>query len=270
MYEYLKLSANYPLCKHKEYAQSNNVIQLYISPYCNVKCFFCRGSQHPVLSDNIQYPNIQNLEEALNEIESFIHTNKQLHTIFISGPGEPLASNHALDIIEKIHELYPSIPIRLHTNGLLLEENVENLLSIGVTEVLVSINSFNPASLMILNKGITFNGRFYFGQAGAEKLISNQMIGISKAVKMGLRVTVETLLIPGVNDVEISKIADISSRIGVSMIQISPFVSHFKIKKFAIPTSDQLANAIVDASKFIKVSNYLVESTSDILQFTNV
>jgi nitrogen fixation protein NifB len=85
-----------------------------------------------------------------------------------------------------------------------------------------------------------------------EKIIRNQMEGISEAANKGIWVKVNTILIPGFNDSEISDLATILSQLGVSIHNIVPLVPNANLVNQRAPTQIEINLARKIAARYIK------------------
>jgi len=66
-------------------------------------------------------------EESLAVVEKALKLCPEITVVGIAGPGDPLATTHALETFKLIHNRYPQLIKCLSTNGLLLEENAQKL-----------------------------------------------------------------------------------------------------------------------------------------------
>ena len=133
-------------------------IHLPVSPACNIQCRFCRRSfnkyeNRPGVTNTIVSP-----EESLAVVEKAIKLCPYITVVGIAGPGDPLATTHALDTFKLIHRKHPKLIKCLSTNGLLLEENAQKLVEAGVTTVTVTVNAVRPEILLNICSGIILHG----------------------------------------------------------------------------------------------------------------
>jgi nitrogen fixation protein NifB len=71
---------------------------------------------------------------------------------------------------------------------------------------------------------VIWKGKKLTGNDAAEILLKNQLDGIRKCVDMGIFVKVNIVLIPGVNDGHIPKLADLVKKMGVYIVNILPLI----------------------------------------------
>jgi nitrogen fixation protein NifB len=80
-------------------------------------------------------------------------------------------------------------------------------------------------------------------EEAARILFYNQITGIEKAIKRGLRVKVNSVLVPGVNDRELPELAAILSNIGVRLMNIMPLIPQARMANLP-PVSPEILNSV--------------------------
>lgn len=181
----------------------------------------------------------------------------------IAGPGDPLATTHALDTFKLIHRNYPQLIKCLSTNGLLLEENARKLVEAGVTTVTVTVNAVRPEILLNICSGIILHGVHLPGSEGAEQLIKAQLKGITKMSSLGAIVKINTVLIPGINIEHVEEIAQTTTKAGASMINLIPLIPQNEMKDYTAPTCDELNRARKIAEKHLTVFRHCQHCRAD-------
>jgi nitrogen fixation protein NifB len=238
-------------------------IHLPVSPACNIQCRFCRRSfnkyeNRPGVTNTIVSP-----EESLAVVEKAIKLCPDITVVGIAGPGDPLATTHALDTFKLIHRNYPQLIKCLSTNGLLLEENARKLVEAGVTTVTVTVNAVRPEILLNICSGIILHGVHLPGSEGAEQLIKAQLKGITKMSSFGTIVKINTVLIPGINGDHVEEIAQTTTKAGASMINLIPLIPQNEMKDYTAPTCDELNRARKIAEKHLTVFRHCQHCRAD-------
>ena len=238
-------------------------IHLPVSPACNIQCRFCRRSfnkyeNRPGVTNTIVSP-----EESLAVVEKAIKLCPDITVVGIAGPGDPLATTHALDTFKLIHRNYPQLIKCLSTNGLLLEENARKLVEAGVTTVTVTVNAVRPEILLNICSGIILHGVHLPGSEGAEQLIKAQLKGITKMSSFGTIVKINTVLIPGINIEHVEEIAQTTTKAGASMINLIPLIPQNEMKDYTAPTCDELNRARKIAEKHLTVFRHCQHCRAD-------
>ena len=238
-------------------------IHLPVSPACNIQCRFCRRSfnkyeNRPGVTNTIVSP-----EESLAVVEKAIKLCPDITVVGIAGPGDPLATTHALDTFKLIHRNYPQLIKCLSTNGLLLEDNAQKLVEAGVTTVTVTVNAVRPEILLNICSGIILHGVHLTGSEGAEQLIKAQLKGINKMSSLGAIVKINTVLIPGINIEHVEEIAQTTTKAGASMINLIPLIPQNEMKDYTAPTCDELNRARKIAEKHLTVFRHCQHCRAD-------
>jgi nitrogen fixation protein NifB len=238
-------------------------IHLPVSPACNIQCKFCRRSfnKHeirPGVTNAVVSP-----EESLVVVEKALKLCPEITVVGIAGPGDPLATPHALETFKLIHNRYPKLIKCLSTNGLLLEDNAQKLIEAGVTTITVTVNAVRPEILRNICSGIILHGVHLTGDEAVEKLITAQLNGIRKMSAIGPLIKINTVLIPGVNGNHVEEIAKTTAEAGASMINIIPLIPQNEMKDIPAPTCEELNLARETAEKHLTVFRHCQHCRAD-------
>ncbi|MDR1133186.1 MAG: hypothetical protein LBL05_03435, partial [Synergistaceae bacterium] len=106
-------------------------------------------------------------------------------------------------------------------------------------------------------------GRRVTGREMGEILIARQMEGIRGAVAGGVTVKVNTVLIPGVNDLHIEDIAKEAGEAGADIYNIIPLIPQHEMAHIAPPDCETLAAARASAQKYIEVFHHCRHCRAD-------
>jgi len=206
-------------------ASSGHYVRLHlpVSPVCNIKCRYCDqtydcpNESRPGVTSKLLTPNA-----ALQLVKKTAGSEPRLRVIGFAGPGDPLADGSALETLRMVHNKFPQYVKCISTNGLLLPQYVSQLKAAGVKVVTVTVNAVTPEVGAEVYSSIGWLGSVFNGHRGAKILWEQQRIGIQEAVMSGLFVKINTVLIPGVNDHHIWKVARAASLMGASSMNIIP------------------------------------------------
>lgn len=187
----------------------------------------------------------------------------QLTVVGVAGPGDTLATDHALEAFELIHEKYPELINCLSTNGLMLREKADRVIAAGVKTVTVTVNAVNPKVLQNICSYIVYNNQYLTGEYAARWLVLAQLAGIEKIAKLGAVVKINTVLIPGVNDSEIGEIARVTAGVGASLINIIPLIPQHDMEKSRPPDCRELNTARQTAEKYLPVFRHCRQCRAD-------
>jgi nitrogen fixation protein NifB len=171
----------------------------------------------------------------------------------IAGIGDALADNKAVETFKILNKTFPELQKCLSTNGLGLPEYVFELSSLGLKYITVTVNAVNADILEKIVEYVEVDGEKIYGKKGAEILIKNQLDGIKKAVLLGLEVKVNTVLIPGINDEHIEKIAKTVKELGASRYNIMPLIPNGEFENYPVPDCKMLNKVRSEAEKHLPV-----------------
>ncbi|MBE0522550.1 MAG: radical SAM protein [Candidatus Methanoperedenaceae archaeon] len=218
-------------------------IHLPVAPRCNIQCNYCirkidKCEHRPGVAGSILNP-----QEALVRVDRYVKEMENLKVVGIAGPGEALANEETFETLRLVHEKYPDLIKCVASNGLLLAENVDRLVEVGVTSVTVTINAVDPEVAAKIYSFIRYHDRTYKGVEGAKILIENQFLGVKKASEAGLNVKVNTVLIPEINFDQIKEVAKKSAENGAILMNIIPLIPLHRLKDERAPECDELTMA---------------------------
>jgi nitrogen fixation protein NifB len=201
--------------------------------------------------------------DALDLIEKALKICPEITVAGIAGPGDTLASGHALETFRLIHKKYPELINCLSTNGLLLERYAGELRRVGVGTVTVTVNALDPLILDRICAGIFLDGKAYEGTEAASILIEAQKRGIRKAADLELLVKINIVLIPGLNDSHIAEIAKTTAELGAGICNLIPLIPQFEFAGFPVPDCIELARAREAAERYLPVFRHCQHCRAD-------
>jgi len=260
--DYLHLMRRHP-CYNPGAHNVFGRIHLPVSPVCNIGCRFCTRdcdgtTQRPGMSRGVLSPL-----EAVGLVERALALCPQITVVGVAGPGESLASLHALAALSLVHQRFPGLIGCLSTNGLALRKYVRHLVGAGVKTVSITVNSVDPAILERINAGVALKGRWIAGREGAELLIREQLAGIGEAVGQGLIVKTNAVLIPGINDRHIGEIARAVSAAGAGMMNVIPLIPNHELAHIPAPDCPMLQEAREAAEAHLPVFRHCRQCRAD-------
>ena len=223
-------------CFEPAAAGSHARIHLPVAPTCNILCRFCdrrlsASGDRPALTRKVLGP-----EEAPAIVARAQRLCPQLSVVGVAGPGDALATPHALDALGRVRAQFPDLIGCLSTNGLRLADNVAKIVAVGVRAVTVTINALDPDVLVELCGGIVDDHRVIRRHEGARLLVAAQRTGLAAAVAGGLTVKVNAVLVPGVNDGHLGDIAREASALGASTMNVIPLIPQAELCDSPAPT----------------------------------
>jgi nitrogen fixation protein NifB len=238
-------------------------IHLPVSPSCNIQCRFCKRGfnkweERPGVSRTLLTP-----EDSLQVINRALKLCPQITVVGIAGPGDTLATDHAVKTFELIHRVYPHLINCLSTNGLLLKKKAARIINAGVKTVTVTVNSVNPSVLKNICSHVIYKRKFMTGEEAAQALISAQLSGIQEIAQLGAVVKINAVLITGVNTESIAEVAKATANAGASLINIIPLIPQHEMEMLRAPACEELEAARIAAEKYLPVFRHCRQCRAD-------
>lgn len=120
------------------YGRVIDYLRVSVTDRCNLRCVYC------IPEDGVE---LTTHEELLSFDEIYrvcsVMAAMGLHKIKLTG-GEPLIRRDLDKLVKKLKETPGIEQVTLTTNGVLLEEKVDDLVKAGIDAITVSIDSLNP------------------------------------------------------------------------------------------------------------------------------
>ncbi|GHU04772.1 putative nitrogenase cofactor biosynthesis protein NifB [Spirochaetia bacterium] len=238
-------------------------IHLPVSPACNIQCRFCRRvfnklEQRPGVSAELLKPT-----EAVALVGRALELCPEISVAGIAGPGDTLATHHALETFEAIHKEYPELINCLSTNGLLLERYADELAEVGVKTITVTVNAVDPYILEKICSRVVLDGKVYEGVEGAAVLIEAQKRGIRKSADRGALIKINIVLIPSINGDHIGEIARTVAENGAGLVNIIPLIPQFEFADYPAPDCIELSRAREAAEAWLPVFRHCQHCRAD-------
>jgi nitrogen fixation protein NifB len=235
-----RLMKNHPCFSanaHKKFGR----IHLPVAPMCNIQCRYCirkydcANESRPGITSKVMTP-----AEAMERVSAVVERNDNISVIGIAGPGDPLANEATFETLSLIHRAFPDLILCISTNGLYLTERIEDLMKCGVKSLTITINAVTPDTAEKVYSWAVYRGRPLFGRDAAQYIVTNQWRGLSNAIDAGFIVKVNTVYIPGINDVEIPLIAWRAGERGADIMNLLPLIPQAEFKYFERPSGEML------------------------------
>lgn len=238
-------------------------VHLPVSPSCNIQCKFCRRrlnkiEQRPGVTNQVLSP-----AQAADLVDKALQLCPEITVAGVAGPGDALATTHALKTFQLVHQRHPELINCLSTNGLMLERYAQDILDAGVQTVTVTVNAVDPEVLQNICSYVVLDGQRLEGLEGAKILIEAQQRGIRKAAELGAIVKVNIVLIPGVNDFHIAETTATVAGLGAAIINIIPLIPQHEMAFMNVPTCEELNQARGEAEKFLPVFRHCQHCRAD-------
>jgi molybdate transport system substrate-binding protein len=202
-------------------------LHLPVAPRCNIHCCFCERKISP-FENHLNRPGITagilSPEQALIKAGKFLDQWGPESIVGVAGPGEPLANPETLETLELIRTQYPEARLCLCTNGLNLCDSLETINKLKIKYLTVTINGVQPEVVAKIQPWIKKDDKIIIGKEGAKLLIENQLAGIKAAVKSGIFVKVNTVVIPDINGSHVETVARTARKLGAVLLNLMPLI----------------------------------------------
>jgi len=234
--------------------KKNGRIHLPVAPRCNIKCNYCTrrhdcaNESRPGVTSRILTP--AEALERVRDVKASPALGPVIKVVGIAGPGDPLANEETFETFERIHAEFPELIKCLSTNGLMLPHSMGRLERLDLRSLTITINAVTPRVGGQIYSRVEYEGQTYRGAEGAELLIRNQLAGLQQAADCGITVKINTVLIPGINDSEVEKVAREVKDRGAAIMNIMPLIPQAEFAGFRPPTQGELT-AVRDANQHI-------------------
>lgn len=258
------LAESHPCFSHEAHFRIGR-IHLPVALRCNIGCNFCDRkvssfyhTSRPGLTSRILGP-----EECVEVVERAIEKNPNIEVIGISGPGEPLYNDGTFRALEIVSREFPSMKLCVCTNGLLLPEKVQQLGSLGVKSITMTVNAVDAVIGAKVNSHVIKNGKTFKGIGGARILLENQLKGLDMAVDCHMVVKINTVLIPGINMDHVGDIAKQAASRGAYIMNIMPMIPLGGFRTLREPTCEELIHAREQCESIIPVFRMCKQCRAD-------
>lgn len=198
-----------------------------VAPACNIQCHYCNrkydcaNESRPGVVSELLTP-----DEAVMKTKAVAANIPQMTVLGIAGPGDPLANpERTFDTFRQLSEQAPDIKLCVSTNGLALPDSVEELAKHNIDHVTITINTVDPKIGAQIYPWIYWNNRRIHGEKGAKILIEQQQKGLEMLVAKGILVKVNSVMIPGVNDVHLKEVSRIVKEKGAFLHNVMPLIA---------------------------------------------
>lgn len=160
--------------------------------------------------------------EALAWMQALRQGGKEIKTIEICGPGDVLASTGTtLDCLELLQTEIKGAELSLTSIGLgTTIEVASDLARLGVKTVNLLVDTVKSETAMKLYAWIRPGKKTVPLAKSAEMLVSEQSDTVKALQAAGIRVVIRTTLVSGVNDGEVSAIAEKMAGLGATAMEI--------------------------------------------------
>jgi nitrogen fixation protein NifB len=184
-------------------------VHLPVAPECNIKCNYCNrkydcvNESRPGVTSSVLTP-----KQAILYLEQVLERAPNTTVAGIAGPGDAFANPRVtMETLRLIRERFPDLLLCLATNGLNVGPYIEELASLNVSHVTITVNAIDPEIGAKIYSWVRDGKVIYRGIDAARLLLSRQLDAIAALKAAGIVVKVNTIVIQGVNDHHIRDVA---------------------------------------------------------------
>ncbi|MDN4186726.1 MULTISPECIES: radical SAM protein [Dehalococcoides] len=239
-------------------------IHLAVAPRCNIKCNYCTrkydcaNESRPGVASRVITPI-----EALRLVREAVAAEPRIQVVGIAGPGDPLSNQATFETLQMVRQNFPDLSLCLSTNGLLLSDKIDLLTEAGLDSLTVTVNTLNESSGARIYDYVSYGGEVLRGIEAAALLRDKQLAGIRQAVERGIRVKVNSVLLPGINEHEMPFLARLLGDMGVSVMNIMPLIPQAKFADLT-PVSMVLHHKIrTECAEYIRQIHHCQQCRAD-------
>ena len=186
-----------------KYGREIDYLRVSVTDNCNLRCVYCMKEK-----ENNFLKNDEKLTD--DEIYKIVKESAKLgiKKIRITG-GEPLVRAGIVNLIGRINNIPGIEEIYLTTNGILLADKLEELKLNGLKGVNISLDSLKEERFSKLTR---------LGK------LENVLVAIDKAIELGIKVKLNTVIVNDVNKDEIIDFVNLTKEkpIDIRFIELMP------------------------------------------------
>lgn len=230
-------------------------VHLPVAPKCNIQCNYCNrkydccNESRPGVTSTMLAPM-----QAVHYLKALMEKIPNISVVGIAGPGDPFANPvETINTMKMVKREFPDIIFCLSTNGLDLAPYIDEIAEIGVSHVTITINSINPSTLSKIYRWVRYNRRIYRGEEGAKIILEQQLNCIRLLKDKGITVKINTVVCPGINDLEVEEIAQKVASLGADTMNCIPMypTDNTEFGLLPEPSKEQMKQIKADISKYI-------------------
>ena len=210
-------------------------LRISVTDKCNLRCVYCmpeRGLTWLPKAEILSYEEIAQLVRAAASVG--------VRSVRLSG-GEPLIRKDLARLVEELAAIDGIEDIALSTNGLLLEEQIDALVSAGLKRVNVSLDTLREDRFLEIAR-----------RPGLDRVLA----GIDAAIARGLApVKINCVVMRGSNDDEIPAFAQWTRQraVYVRFIELMPVHENLRVQRDAYVSSDEILERVRAAGELQSV-----------------
>ncbi|MDR2034420.1 MAG: GTP 3',8-cyclase MoaA [Helicobacteraceae bacterium] len=207
-------------------------LRVSVTERCNFRCLYCMPDK-PL--SWVPHSEILRYEELFLFIKAAIDCG--IKKVRITG-GEPTVRGNLDAFIKMIADYAPQVDLAMTTNGFLLNDLAESLKNAGLKRVNISLDSLK---------------REVAGRIANRDVLERVLLGIDKALAVGLKTKINSVPMKGINDGEICDILGWCKERGVSVRFIEYMDNARANKRLRGMRSDEILREIASRYEYEEI-----------------
>jgi nitrogen fixation protein NifB len=213
-------------CFSREAHNKYGRIHLPVAPRCNIQCNFCNrkfdcmNESRPGVTSSVLKP-----EQAVAYLAEVVAKRPEIAVMGIAGPGDPFANPaETMETLRLTRKRFPKMMLCLASNGLGIGPYIEELATMNVSHVTITITAVDPKIGAKIYPWIRDGKMPLRGEEAAALLLERQLAAVRELKARNIIVKVNSIIIPGINDEHIPQIAKVIGEMGVDIMNCMPMV----------------------------------------------
>lgn len=244
-------------------------VHLPVAPRCNVQCNFCNrkydcvSESRPGVTSSILSP-----DQAIAYLDMVMRRRRDIAVVGIAGPGDPFANpQETMETLRLVRHRYPEMILCVASNGLELAPYVEDLASLKVSHVTITVNAVDLKILEKIYAWVRYQKRVLKSQDGARLLLERQLEAIRNLKEHGVVVKVNSIIIPGINDHHVPEVARVTGSLGADILNAVPHYPNegAKFAHITEPSRQMVENIRQASANFIPQMKHCTRCRADAL-----
>jgi cyclic pyranopterin phosphate synthase len=201
------------------FGRNIDYLRISVTDRCNLRCVYCMPPEGIELFEKERILTFEEMERF-----SRIAVSLGIRRIKLTG-GEPLVRKGVVNFIASLRRIDGLEDISLTTNGIFLEELADDLMASGLNRVNVSMDSLDSERYREITRG---------GD------LSKVLRGIDKALEVGFKVKINTVVMKGLSEGEIFGLIEFGKKRGIEVrfIEFMPLCGNGWKRDYFIPLAD--------------------------------
>lgn len=211
-------------------------LRVSVTQNCNLACTYCLPDGKTSFTP---HENFLSADDFIRIVSVFAEMG--IERVRLTG-GEPLLRKDILEIVRGIRALPGIKRVHLSTNGVLLEKMAAPLREAGVSGVNVSIDTLDPE---------------VFQRMAGERFLDRVLHGLEAAIAVGMEpVKINTVILRGVNEEDIERVAVLSARLPVVVrfIELMPTGANHGFQAERFISNDEIRGRLCGSGEWREVT----------------